>query len=198
MFVQVIEGRARDREGLRRQMEEWLQDLAPDAVGWVGTTAGVTSDDRFIAAVRFESAEAAAQNSNRPEQGQWWSATEKMLEGAAFFESSDYSTMGECSDDARFVQLMHGRAVDRERLAALDERMSGELEAARKDILGGYQVFLPGDEFVAVTYFTSEAEARAGEVQELPTEVADGFAEWQSLMTDVRWFDLPDPWLASA
>jgi hypothetical protein len=193
MFVQVIEGRARDGEGLRHQIEEWRANLAPGASGWVGTTAGITPDGRFVAAVRFESFEDGARNAQRPEQDAWWSVTEKMLEGVRFFESSEYETMGECSDDAGFVQVMHGRATNRARLAELDAAMRGTLEEARPDLLGGYQVFPPGDELVAVTYFTSEDEARAGESSPLPGDLADTFREWQSLLGDVRWYDLPDP-----
>src|SRR5680860_297864 len=115
MFVQVIEGRVRDAEGLKRQWQEWMRQLAPDAIGWVGATGGITPDNRFIAAVRFESADNAAQNSNRAEQGRWWSETEKALENVTFDESSDYSATGAPSDDARFAPIMRGGVIDRRR-----------------------------------------------------------------------------------
>lgn len=197
MFVQVIEGRVRDAAGLKRQFEDWGRHLAPGAEGWLGSTAGITPDGRFVLAARFASAEAASENSDRAEQGQWWAVTEKMLDDVAFFESSDATSMGEGSDDAGFVQIMHGRAVDRGRLEELDAEMSGRLSQLRPDVLGGYQILLPDDEFVAVTYFTSEAEARAGESREPPADLAEVLEEWQSLMIDVRWFDLPEPWLSS-
>jgi len=198
MFVQVIEGRVRDAEGLKRQWQEWMRQLAPDAIGWVGATGGITPDNRFIAAVRFESADNAAQNSNRAEQGRWWSETEKALENVTFDESSDYSATGAPSDDARFVQIMRGGVIDRRRVEQFDaefDEMAGE---HRPDLLGGYQIWLPDGTFVGVNYFTSEEEARAGESKDLPENLAAQFAEWQSLMTDVRWYDLPDPWLDSA
>lgn len=198
MFVQVIEGRVRDAEGLRSQWQSWMQELAPSAIGWLGSTAGITADDRFIAAVRFESAEAAAENSNRSQQSQWWASTEKTLEDVSFHDSSDYSSsLGEGSDDAGFVQIMHGRAVDRRRLEELDAAMEETLPEHRPDVIGGYQIWLPGDEFVAVNYFTSEEEARAGEAKELPGDLAERFSEWLSLMQDVRWYDLSEPWLDS-
>lgn len=198
MFVQVIQGRVRDAEGVQRQWRDWLERLAPDAVGWVGSTGGITPDDRFIAAVRFSSAEAASENSDRPEQGEWWSATERTLEDATFRESSDYSITGEPSDDAGFVQIMHGRVTDRQRMEDLDERMADVMRNLRPDVLGGYQIWLGDDEFIAVNYFTSEAEARAGESKDVPEDLAEGFREWQALVRDVRWFDLPDPWLHTA
>jgi hypothetical protein len=197
MFVQVVQGQVRDAAGLRRQVEDWQAHLAPHAVGWLGSTGGITDDGRFVLAARFVSPEAARENSDRPEQGRWWAATEEMLEDVAFLESSDITTMGEGSDDAGFVQFMHGRARDRSRLAALDAEMSDRLGEFRPDILGGYQVLLPDDGFVAVTYFTSEADARAGESQEPPAELVERLEEWQALLADVEWFDLTDPWLAS-
>ena len=42
MFVQVIEGRVSDRDGLRRQMDKWESELRPGATGFLGSTAGVT------------------------------------------------------------------------------------------------------------------------------------------------------------
>ncbi|MFW5899005.1 MAG: hypothetical protein ACOCUN_00905, partial [Jiangellaceae bacterium] len=71
MFVQVIEGRTENADGLHAAMDKWAEDLAPGASGWLGSTAGVTSDGRFVALVRFESEEAARRNSDRPEQGRW-------------------------------------------------------------------------------------------------------------------------------
>src|SRR3954451_1938358 len=81
MFVQVIEGRVGDREGLRAQMDAWMSDLQPGADGWLGTTAGETADGRFIALARFESQDAAKANSDRPEQGAWWEKTAATFDG---------------------------------------------------------------------------------------------------------------------
>jgi hypothetical protein len=197
MFVQIIEARVQDAAGLRRQVEDWEQHLAAGATGWLGTTAGITEDGRFILAARFASPEAARENADRPEQGQWWAVTEKMLDEVEFVESSDITSMGAGSDDAGFVQFMHGRVRDRNRLETLNAELNDRLTEVRPDILGGYELALPGDGFVAVTYFTSEAEARAGESQEPPADLAESLGEWQALMVDVEWFDLPDPWLAS-
>ena len=66
MFVQIIQGKTSNPEALSAAVDQWTQDLAPGATGWLGSTGGVTEDGRFIAAVRFESAEAARRNSERP------------------------------------------------------------------------------------------------------------------------------------
>ena len=70
MFVQVIRGRVTDPEQLHAALDRWSEQLAPGAHGWLGSTAGVTEDGRFVALARFESAEAARRNNDRPEQGQ--------------------------------------------------------------------------------------------------------------------------------
>jgi hypothetical protein len=66
VFVQVIQGQVADAEQLRAAMDRWAQELALGAIGWLGTTAGVTEDGRFIALARFTSEEAARRNSDRP------------------------------------------------------------------------------------------------------------------------------------
>ena len=59
MFVQVIQGRTSDAQGLRAAVDRWHEELAPGAEGWLGSTGGVTEDGRAIAVVRFETEEAA-------------------------------------------------------------------------------------------------------------------------------------------
>ena len=48
------------------------EELSPGAEGWLGGTYGMTDDGQFVGVVRFESREAAARNSLRPEQTAWW------------------------------------------------------------------------------------------------------------------------------
>ncbi len=49
---------------------------------------------------------------------------------------------------------------------------------------------------LAVDWFSSEAEAWAGEQSEPPKEVAEAFPRWMSQMSDQEWFDFPMPWIA--
>src|SRR5438067_3720357 len=90
MFVQVIQGKLKDADLLRRQLDRWRQEIKPGAKGYLGSTGGVTADGTSIAVVRFESEAAARANSERPEQGAWWNEMEKGFDGTpAFRESGD-------------------------------------------------------------------------------------------------------------
>jgi hypothetical protein len=197
MFVQIIEGRAADVAGMKRLMEQWMHDLRPGAVGFLGTTAGVTSDDRAIAVVRFESAAAASANSARAEQGAWWSEMEACYDGeVTFAESDDVETfLGGGSDEAGFVQVMKGHGLDREAIARLDALFEEHAPTVRPDIIGGLRAWTGPDSGYDLTYFTSEADARAGESQTLPPEFDEITSDLERLMANTEFFDLPDPWL---
>lgn len=198
MFVQVIQGRTSDPAGLRAALEEWAAELAPGAVGFLGSTAGVTADGRFVDLARFESAEAARRNSERPEQDAWWSRTARLLDGAATFHDSeeiDVDLVGD-PDTAGFVQVMQGRTTDRARSRELMSGESPEWESFRPDILGSISVDHGDGGWTSAVYFTSEAAAREGERKEPPPEIAAQMAEMESLSDGpVEFFDLTDPWL---
>jgi len=53
MFVQVIQGQVSDVGQARAALDQWAQELAPGANGWLGSAAGVTEDGRFVALARF-------------------------------------------------------------------------------------------------------------------------------------------------
>jgi len=108
MFVQVITGKTSNAAQVRAAMDRWVEELAPGAEGWLGSTAGVTEDGRLVALARFESAEAAQRNSERPEQDQWWADTAQLLDGDATFRNS-VNVMPDLRgnpDEASFVQIM--------------------------------------------------------------------------------------------
>jgi hypothetical protein len=195
MFVQIIEGRVTDRDGLRRQMDRWASELRPGATGYLGTTAGVTDDGYAIAFARFESAAAATANSERPEQGRWWAETEKSYEGAVTFSDSDDidTLLAGGSNDAGFVQIMKGTGKDREQLRAMDESFTEHAPSFRPDLIGGLRVWTGPDSYVEAAYFKSEAEAREGEKREPPAELAEG--AFEEAMANVEFLDLRDPWL---
>lgn len=195
MFAQFIEGRVADREGLKRQFDRWHEALAPKAEGWLGSTAGVTDDGIGLLAVRFESPDAAAANSQRSEQGEWWRATETYFEGEVdFLDCEDVEFMlGGGSDDAGFVQVIRGRFQDLDRARELMGGMDEELPEQRPDVIGGYAGTRPDGTFAQVVYFSSEEEAREGEAAS--ADETDGF--WELLVEPPRFLDLRDPWLAS-
>jgi hypothetical protein len=200
MFVQVMEGRVSDVDGLRAQVERWRADLAPGAKGYLGTTAGPTADGNFIAVVRFESEEAAQANSGRPEQGEWWGETASKFDGdVTFTNCPEVDTFGAGgSDDAGFVQVIKGRA-DRAVLAPVAAETDEILRKTRPDVIGGI-VAWPGDgTFIQTVYFTSEEEARANEKREPATD--EEREAWERLAGRRQmdgFSDICDPWLFSA
>jgi len=200
MFVQVIQGQVSDAGQVRAALDRWVQELAPGASGWLGSTAGVTDDGRFVGLVRFESEEAARRNSDRPEQGQWWSETSKLFTGeAAFRDSSDVvvDVSGE-PDNAGFVQVIQGRSSDPVRARELMGQDSSEWAAFRPDIIGSVGVEHDGGAYTMALYFTSEEAAREGERKEPPPELKAQMEEMDALSVGVpEFFDLKQPWLYS-
>ena len=166
MFVQVIKGRTNDPAGLRRQLDRWRAELKPGAVGFEGSTVGIAEDGTFIALARFTDAGAAQKNSDRPEQGAWWTETSKYFDGEPTFrESTDTTTLlGGGSNNAGFVQIMEGTVKDRTKAEALETpELLDQLRAARPDLLGSHRVWFDDGTYIEAAYFTSEADARKGE-----------------------------------
>ncbi|MCZ7531539.1 MAG: hypothetical protein M5U31_15105 [Acidimicrobiia bacterium] len=129
----------------------------------------MADDGRAVLIARFESAEAAKANSERPEQGEWWAETEKCFDGGVDFVDSEEVDiwLGGGSDDAGFVQIMKGSS-NRARAREMDEVMTGKMADFRPDVLGGYRVWTGPETYVEVAYFSSLEEARAGEKKEPP------------------------------
>jgi len=201
MFVQVIQGRTSDAEGLRAAMDRWMRDLAPGAVGWLGSTGGVTDDGRVVMVARFESEEAARRNSDRPEQGAWWAETERLFDaGATFQDSTDVvvDLQGD-PDQAGFVQVMRGRTSDPERARQLMTLDPDEWAAHRPDVLGSLEIGHDDGAYTVVLWFTSEAEAREGERKEPPLELRTAMDEMGKLaIGETEFFDLRRPLIRSA
>jgi hypothetical protein len=200
MFVQVIQGLVADAASMRAQMDKWREELAPGAAGWLGSTAGVTEDGTFIALARFESAEAARQNSDRPEQTAWWEETAKLFDGEPEFHDStdvDVDTPGD-PGRAGFVQVMQGRTSNPERARELMNDDSTDFESFRPDMIGSVTVQHDGDAWTMALYFTSEEEAREGERKEHPPEMQAMVQELEALsIGEPSYFDLKEPWLHS-
>jgi hypothetical protein len=198
MFVQVIQGRVGDKEQLRARLEEWMSQLAPDAVGWLGSTSGVTDDGQSVALVRFESEEAARRNSDRPEQSAWWERTAAVFTDEPVFRNStsvDVDTPGD-PGQAGFVQVMQGRSSDPERARQLMADDTIDWQAFRPEILGSVSVGHDDGAWTMALYFTSEEAAREGERKEPPPEMEQMMKEMQDITVgEPVFFDLRDPWL---
>ena len=201
MFVQVITGKTSKPAQVRAAMDRWVDELAPGAQGWLGSTAGVTEDGRFIALARFESEEAAQRNSDRSEQDRWWADTAQLLDGEATFRNS-VNVMPDLRGDpdkAGFVQIMQGeQGPDPERAQELMNQNRDEWAAFRPEVLGSLGAAHPDSTWTMALYFTSEAEAREGEAKEPPPRLKAQMEEMDKLSVGTpEYFDLKDPWLTS-
>ena len=201
MFVQVIQGQVADAERAYAALDQWTRDLAPGAIGWLGSTAGVTEDGRFIALARFESEEAARRNSNRPEQDQWWSETAKLFSGEPTFkDSTDIipDVIGD-PDTAGFVQVIQGQGTDPDRARELMSQDSSQWADFRPDIIGSLAVAHDAGAYTMALYFTSEEEAREGERKEPPAELKAQMEEMDKLtIGTTEYLDLRQPMIRSA
>ena len=199
MFIQIIQGKCRDADRMHRLTDEWREQLGPTAEGWLGGTYGITDDDEFVGVVRFESREAAARNSTRPEQGEWFTKMSECFDGDVMFHDCDNAQMflNGGSDDAGFVQVMQGRLSDPERFRRFMDQPMDMLQEQRPEIIGG-TIAIDDDGFFTETIsFRSEEEARVGEKKEMPEDRRREFDEEMAQVSDMRYLDLHSPGFAS-
>jgi hypothetical protein len=200
VFVQIISGKVDDPSALQAALDRWVSDLAGGSIGWLGSTSGVTDDGTFLTVARFENEESARENSDRPEQGQWWSETSQLFRGEPTFTEStevELDLMGD-PDQAGFVQIIRGRTTDPDRVRELMRTDVEDFRDYRPDLLGTLTAVSEGGVLTTVVYFTSEEEARAGERKEPPAEMMAAMQEVQQLSVgEPEYFDLKDPWLVS-
>src|SRR6202045_503095 len=198
MFVQVIRGQVSDPEQMHAALDRWSEQLAAGAPGWLGSTAGVTEEGRFVALARFESEDAARRNSDRPEQGQWWMEISKLFTGEGTFrDSSDVTAdVNGDPDTAGFVQVMQGRGSDPERTRELMAQNPDDWAAFRPDVIGSVAVGHEGGAYTMAMYFTSEEAAREGERTEPPPQLKAQMEEMNQLSVgEPEFLDLRQPWL---
>jgi hypothetical protein len=200
MFGQVIQGHASDPTQVRRAMECWERDSSPGAVGWVGITAGVTHDGEFIAVLQFDSEGAARANSDRREQGRWRAELGAALDGEVTIRNGERTEVFLAGEIGRagFVQVVQGRVTDldraRERMHALQEALKVHLPA----LLGSVTVEHSAGRFTRALYFSTEEEARAGELEMPPDLRARDQEARQLIVGPLEFMDLREPWLYAA
>jgi hypothetical protein len=193
MFIQVIQSKTSRPDEVRALTEEW-GELPSEGYGFLGGTYGVTDNGDFLGVVRFESKEKAMANSARPETDAMAKRMGELMDSPpTFFDCDDVTVWREGgSDDAGFVQVIQGKTDDP---AALKEAMSedsDDFRQERPDIIGGTFALTDDATFINTVAFTDEASAREGEKKSSPPEAM------MSLMRDVKYYDLRDPWFASA
>jgi hypothetical protein len=201
MFVQLIETKGGDPKAVRDRLDTWVKELGSGAEGWLGSTAGFTSQGGFVMVARFESEDAARRNSDRPEQGEWWQATEKLFSDPAVF--TDYPECelfsGGGSDTAGFVQIIKTRTNDTERLVEMGRQMDEAGGGGRGDVIGGVAGYNANRDVIQVIYFTSEAEARENESKPMSEEMQKAMAGWAEILEgEPAYLDITEPWMWSA
>lgn len=199
MFVQIIQAKVKDPDGIKAEFETWQKELASGAEGYLGSTGGVTPDGRLIMMARFESEQAAMRNSDRAEQGEWWARVSQHLDGEATFsnttEVDSYLEGG--SDSAGFVQVMQGKVNDVSKAKELAAKMTEEIPKRRPDVIGGFTAYAGDGSFTDFVYFTSLEEARRNE-KEMTENPPQSMEEWNSIMEgEITFYDLEEPWLFS-
>jgi hypothetical protein len=201
MFVQVIQGRATDPAGLKKQWDRWDQEIKPGARGFLGSTAGITPDGEFIALARFETEEAARANSDSAQQSAWWEETSQYLSDPMFHDCTEVDLVNEGgSDKAGFVQVIQGKVTDIAKARQIDAKMQDQMRDLRPDVIGGIVAWHPQNgRFTNSIYFTSEAEARAKEKEMETSDVFEqSMSEYQAISDgEPKFLDLPDPWYSS-
>jgi hypothetical protein len=196
VFIQVIQGRALDPPGIRKALDRWQRQLAVDADGWLGSTAGTTEDGWSVVVVHFASEEQARRNSDRPEQRAWWREASRYLGDIALHDAPKVNLfLDGRSDQAGFVQVIQGHTDDLERVASLGRDREETMAEEAPHILGvtvAEHADRSGD-FTQIVYFTSEQAAQLF-APEPPTRTDEpAQEERRSLMTNLRSFDLQDP-----
>ena len=198
MFIQVIQGRATNPPGIRRDLGRWQRQLAADADGWLGSTTGITKDGWSITVVHFASEAQARRNSDRPEQREWWRDASQHLARIAVHDAPKvHSYRNGGADGAGFVQVIQGYRHDMERMASLGRDQKKVLARKAPQILGvtlAEHADWPGD-FTQILYFTSEQDARRFAPEPPPQTDEPAQQERRALMTNLRAFDLREPQL---
>ncbi len=193
MFIQVMQAKTSRPDEVRALTQEW-GELPNEGSGFLGGTYGVADDGTFIGVIRFESKELAMANSARPETDAMARRMGELMDGPPEFHDCDDVTVwgGGGSDDAGFVQIIQGKTDDPDALKRVMTDDTDNLRDERPDVIGGTFALEDDGSFTTTVAFTDEASAREGEKNSSPPE------EFQTLMSDVRYFDLRNPWFASA
>jgi hypothetical protein len=203
VFVQVIRGGVGSEQGVVELLDRWRRELSGDAVGWLGSTGGVTPDGELVLTARFASSEEARRNSDRPDQTAWWQELEQLLTGpVTVHDCRDVALVRRGGDDAaRFVQVMVWPAgvatsagVD---AATIADVGTAFVERHRPDVLGGFVGVADDGAVVQVVYFTSEDEAHDAEARTASEEEASDEMRVVERLGEPAYLDLPEPQMLS-
>ena len=197
VFGQVVQGHTADPAGVREAMERWVHGQSPGAAGWLGSTAGVTEDGTFIAVARFDSEQAARANSDRPEQDRWWAEISRLLDGEVTVRDGMRTEAYHAGDpdQAGFVQVVQGRVSDLDRARGSLHALHEALKVHLPCLLGSVTIEYDAGRFTRALYFSTEEQARAGELN-MPPELRHRDDEARELLVGpIDFLDLRQPWL---
>lgn len=195
MFIRVIEGHGDDREALRRIADRWGTNVRGVVPGCVGATMGCADDGTFLAILRFESTDAAAEQATLPSSIRWIDElTAALLSPPQIEDHPEVDVFaGGGSAEAGFVQVVRGRALDKTELKEIEWQILEWFPGLRPDYFGSWMAWNES-RFTEVAYFASAAEAHAGEQRVAESEHSGDFEQWLDGITDVRYVDLHEPW----
>jgi hypothetical protein len=89
-FVQIIEFKTGDIDAFNRAVEEWRVKSADFRTAGRGTQTRDRDNDRtYVQIIEFPSYEAAMENSNRPETGEFAAQLAQLCDGPATFRNLD-------------------------------------------------------------------------------------------------------------
>jgi hypothetical protein len=195
VFIQVMQGKTSRENELRDLAQQWQDESAGDANGYLGGTYGVTDGGDFLGVIRFASRDEAMANSARPETGAFAEKMSALVDGPVEFHDCDDVTtiLDGGTDDAGFVQVIRGHLDDPGPAKALAND-TGELKEMRPEILGGTLAIADDGTYFQTMYFTDEGSARKGEQLEPPPEVREVL---MTTMAGASYYDLQRPWFSS-
>lgn len=192
MFIQMVQGACTHQDDMRMLVDDWCGEMA-DQPGWLGGTYGFTDDNSFVGVVRWDTRAACQAYCDRMDAAWWWAGACEVMDGMPEVHQSDDVTMmlEGGSDDAGFVQIMHGKVGDADLLRKMstDQEMTAMLHQARPDIIGSTLLIEDDGTFVETISFTDEESARIGEKQEMPPA-----ADMEHAIREVHYMDLHHPW----
>lgn len=196
MFVQVVRGVVADPDAAFARLDQWLEDLAPAAPGWLGTTAGVTADQELVAFVRFATPADARANGDRLEQGQWWAGSVLLFAGDVTFDNyEDATVFGDGgSDAAGVVEVLRGRARHGTSADELAGRLVQQAEERGREqgLIGGLVGARDDGSFTRASYYCRSVVGRPlPPAPPLDLQTSGRGPETQLLRLERLWFGSP-------
>src|SRR5687768_4501027 len=89
MFVQFIRATINDVDGLRAHLKRGGAELTPGVVGFLGSTAGISTNGEFVVLARYGSEASCRTSRARTESVAWWHDVRDYIDGEPVVKESD-------------------------------------------------------------------------------------------------------------